>query len=141
METIIDNMDGHPSMDCTDHCAATPCQNGASCEDVYGGVQCTCTEGWQGYLCDERIPCVDGESFSSDGVYPCETCHTCNEDTEHEIASCTVTSDTQCAAFCEEAVTFSTEGTGWAPCQECKICDKNTQAHIQDCSLTENTVC
>ncbi|XP_025835939.1 cubilin-like, partial [Agrilus planipennis] len=31
-----------------DECASNPCRNGANCKDIYNGVLCFCTDGWEG---------------------------------------------------------------------------------------------
>ncbi|XP_025831534.1 cubilin homolog [Agrilus planipennis] len=30
-----------------DECASNPCRNGANCKDIYNGVLCFCTDGWE----------------------------------------------------------------------------------------------
>ena len=34
-------------------CDNNPCQNGATCTNTIGGYQCSCTQGFEGKLCDQ----------------------------------------------------------------------------------------
>ncbi|CAG9816798.1 unnamed protein product [Phaedon cochleariae] len=34
-------------------CASNPCQNGATCQDMFGSYLCRCSEGWEGWTTDE----------------------------------------------------------------------------------------
>ena len=36
-----------------DECASAPCMNGATCGDMVGGFNCTCTPGWAGPTCEQ----------------------------------------------------------------------------------------
>ena len=40
-----------------DECASTPCQNGATCTNLWNKFGCTCTLGYTGTLCDTREIC------------------------------------------------------------------------------------
>uniref|UniRef100_A0A8C4XG63 EGF-like domain-containing protein n=1 Tax=Erpetoichthys calabaricus TaxID=27687 RepID=A0A8C4XG63_ERPCA len=50
----------------TDECLSSPCHNGASCHNTFGGFVCICDSGWEGPLCNLRVnaclsdPCYNG---------------------------------------------------------------------------------
>eukprot|EP00058_Branchiostoma_floridae_P005498 XP_002590986.1 hypothetical protein BRAFLDRAFT_69463 [Branchiostoma floridae] len=54
-----------------DECSSTPCQNGATCQNMMDSFTCQCGPGYNGTLC-ETVPYADGcLLFSSDAVsYP-----------------------------------------------------------------------
>ncbi|XP_039618646.1 protein crumbs homolog 1-like isoform X1 [Polypterus senegalus] len=50
----------------TDECLSSPCRNGASCHNTFGGFVCICDSGWEGPLCNLHVnaclsdPCYNG---------------------------------------------------------------------------------
>lgn len=58
-----------------DHCASTPCRNGAECESLGDTYKCSCAPGFVGPSCAEDIveckedPCQHGTCFNTHGSY------------------------------------------------------------------------
>lgn len=58
-----------------DHCASSPCRNGAVCTSLEDTYECDCAPGFVGQTCSEDIiecvddPCVHGECFNTHGSY------------------------------------------------------------------------
>ena len=58
-----------------DHCASTPCRNGAECESQGDTYKCSCAPGFVGPSCAEDIveckedPCQHGTCFNTHGSY------------------------------------------------------------------------
>lgn len=36
-------------------CENSPCQNGGRCTDSEGSFTCSCTDGWEGQVCDQGL--------------------------------------------------------------------------------------
>jgi len=58
-----------------DHCASTPCRNGAECESLGDTYKCSCAPGFVGPSCAEDIveckedPCQHGTCYNTHGSY------------------------------------------------------------------------
>ncbi|KAL9967393.1 hypothetical protein ACROYT_G025609 [Oculina patagonica] len=60
-------------------CEASPCKNGATCENQPGGYSCSCMSGYTGQNCEQDInecandPCLNGATCHDEvGRYTCE---------------------------------------------------------------------
>ena len=79
-------------------CASMPCQNGASCMDMFGGFVCLCSAGFTGDLCDEIAECDSS---------PCQNGAVCHDGFMSYTCTCPVgttgfncESVIDCAAAC-----------------------------------------
>lgn len=48
-------------------CASYPCEHGGTCEDEVNGFECSCTPGWTGNMCEQRINNCVGKDCGNDG--------------------------------------------------------------------------
>ncbi|NXJ75418.1 CRUM1 protein, partial [Trogon melanurus] len=61
-----------------DVCAASPCLNAGTCEDLFNSFRCACGAGWAGPRCEVNIddcqssPCVHGDCVDAVADFQCE---------------------------------------------------------------------
>lgn len=70
-------VNGYRGANCqsVDHCALSPCRNGARCTSLANSYKCTCASGFAGANCQRDIdecassPCVHGTCVNTHGAY------------------------------------------------------------------------
>ena len=52
-----------------DECASSPCQNGATCNDLVNAFSCECATGYTGDTCSEGLLVMMDNLYLNDAIY------------------------------------------------------------------------